>query len=91
VGYAIGVARPVSVFVETFGTGKVADDVILDLINKYFELRPPALSKPLTCAVYPVKEASVFTKMWPLMVILAAMISIYPGKRPIKPLSSKKL
>jgi S-adenosylmethionine synthetase len=41
--YAIGVARPVSVLVDTFGTGKIADDLILDLIEKHFELRPAGI------------------------------------------------
>ncbi|NJN75075.1 MAG: methionine adenosyltransferase [Synechococcaceae cyanobacterium RL_1_2] len=43
VSYAIGVARPVSVFVETFGTGKVGEDVLLDLVNKNFDLRPAGI------------------------------------------------
>ena len=47
VSYAIGVARPLSVMVETFGTGKVADDVILGLINKHFDLRPAAIIRDL--------------------------------------------
>lgn len=41
--YAIGVARPVSIFVDTFNTGKVDDTVLLDLIDKYFELRPAGI------------------------------------------------
>lgn len=41
--YAIGVARPVSVFVDTFGTGKVADEVLLELVKKHFELRPAGM------------------------------------------------
>jgi S-adenosylmethionine synthetase len=45
--YAIGVAQPVSIMVETFGTGKVADDVILDLIRKYFDLRPAGIIQSL--------------------------------------------
>jgi len=40
VAYAIGVARPVSLMVETFGTGKIADDKIVKLIEKHFDLRP---------------------------------------------------
>ena len=43
VSYAIGVARPVSVFVETFGTAKVDEEIILDAINKHFELRPAGI------------------------------------------------
>ncbi len=41
--YAIGVARPVSILIETFGTGKVSDEVLLDLVNKNFELRPAGI------------------------------------------------
>lgn len=45
--YAIGVARPVSIFVDTFGTGKVADDVLVHLIRKHFDLRPAGIIKML--------------------------------------------
>lgn len=45
--YAIGVAEPVSVFVNTFGTGKVADDKIAELVRKHFDLRPAAIIKNL--------------------------------------------
>lgn len=41
--YAIGVARPVSILVETFGTGKVSDDTLLDLVTANFELRPAGI------------------------------------------------
>ena len=45
--YAIGVARPVSVLVETFGTGKVSEERILELVNKHFDLRPAAIIRDL--------------------------------------------
>jgi S-adenosylmethionine synthetase len=45
--YAIGVARPISIMVETFGTGRVDDDKILELINKNFDLRPGAIIRDL--------------------------------------------
>lgn len=45
--YAIGVARPLAYMVETFGTGKVSDEVILDLIKKHFDLRPAAIIRDL--------------------------------------------
>ncbi len=45
--YAIGVAYPLSISIETFGTGKVSDDVILDLIKKHFDLRPGAIIETL--------------------------------------------
>jgi S-adenosylmethionine synthetase len=47
VSYAIGVARPTSLMVETFGTGKVDDDTILKLVRKHFDLRPGAIIKNL--------------------------------------------
>jgi S-adenosylmethionine synthetase len=43
VSYAIGVAHPLSIAIETFGTGRVADDQIVALINKHFDLRPAAI------------------------------------------------
>ncbi len=45
--YAIGIARPVSVMVETFGTSKMAEDKIVELINKHFDLRPAGIIKSL--------------------------------------------
>jgi S-adenosylmethionine synthetase len=47
VSYAIGVARPLSLFIETFGTGKVSDDEIVRLINEYFDLRPAGIIQSL--------------------------------------------
>ena len=47
VSYAIGVAHPISVSVETFGTGKVDDAVIDELVLKHFDLRPEAIIKDL--------------------------------------------
>lgn len=47
IAYAIGVARPVSVYVETFGTGKLPDDVIAEVVKKEFDLRPAAIIKKL--------------------------------------------
>ena len=41
--YAIGVAKPVSVMVDTFGTGKLDDEKIADIVNKVFDLRPSAI------------------------------------------------
>jgi S-adenosylmethionine synthetase len=43
VAYAIGVSHPLSISLETFGTGKVPDDVILNLVRKRFDLRPGAI------------------------------------------------
>ena len=45
--YAIGVARPLSINVETFGTGKISDARIAELVNEYFDLRPGAIIRDL--------------------------------------------
>ena len=47
ISYAIGVAQPLSLFIDTFGTGKLPDHVLLDLIKKNFDLRPGAIVKEL--------------------------------------------
>ena len=47
VAYAIGVARPVSVLVETFGTAKIAEEKIAEIVQKVFDLRPAAIIKNL--------------------------------------------
>ena len=47
VSYAIGVARPLSLAIETFGTGRVPDDQILELIGKHFDFRPAAIIRDL--------------------------------------------
>ncbi|GAB4210658.1 MAG: methionine adenosyltransferase [Synechococcales cyanobacterium] len=43
VSYAIGVAHPINVFIETFGTGRVSQDTLLDIIRNHFDLRPAAI------------------------------------------------
>jgi S-adenosylmethionine synthetase len=43
VSYAIGKARPVSIMIETFGTGRIPDERLLELINEHFDLRPAAI------------------------------------------------
>ncbi len=45
--YAIGVARPVSILVDTFGTGTVGDDVLERAVGKVFDLRPTAIIRDL--------------------------------------------
>lgn len=47
VAYAIGIARPLSVNVETFGTGIIPDEEIAELITRYFDLRPGAIIRDL--------------------------------------------
>lgn len=45
--YAIGVAKPVSIMVDTFGTGKVSDDKLAEAVEKVFDLKPAAIIKDL--------------------------------------------
>jgi S-adenosylmethionine synthetase len=47
IAYAIGVARPLSLFVETFGTGKISDEEIIALIHEHFDLRPAGIIQAL--------------------------------------------
>ena len=47
VSYAIGVAQPTSVSVNTFGTGKISDDKIIQLVREHFDLRPYAITRML--------------------------------------------
>ena len=45
--YAIGVAEPTSIMIETFGTGKVANELLVNLVREFFDLRPYGLIKML--------------------------------------------
>ena len=47
VAYAIGVARPVSVFVDSYGTGKFSDDVLAQIVEEVFDLRPASIIRTL--------------------------------------------
>lgn len=56
IAYAIGVARPVSVHVTTFGTGKMPDDEITALVKNHFDLRPAAIIKAFALNELPKKH-----------------------------------
>lgn len=43
VAYAIGVSKPVSIFIDTFGTGKISDEQLVKLVNEKFDFRPAAI------------------------------------------------
>jgi S-adenosylmethionine synthetase len=58
--YAIGVARPTSVLVETFGTGKVPDEVLLKLVEENFELRPAGIIQTFDLRGLPAKRGGRF-------------------------------
>ncbi len=61
--YAIGVAKPVSVMVDTFGTGKKSDEEIGEIVNKVFDLRPSAIIKRLDLRKPIYKELSAYGHM----------------------------
>ncbi len=58
--YAIGVARPTSVFVETFGTGKVSDGELLELVKANFELRPAGIIQTFNLRGLPSERGGRF-------------------------------
>lgn len=58
--YAIGVARPLSVYIDTFGTGKVSDEKIEKLVEKHFDLRPAAIIKNLDLKRPIYKQTSAY-------------------------------
>ncbi len=60
VSYAIGVAHPVSLSVETFGTGKISDEKIVELIKKHFDLRPAAIIEQLDLRKPIFKKTAAF-------------------------------
>jgi S-adenosylmethionine synthetase len=60
VSYAIGVARPVSVFIETFGTAKVGEETLLELVNQHFELRPAGIIQTLNLRNLPQQRGGRF-------------------------------
>ena len=58
--YAIGIAKPISVEVDTFGTGIIDDEKIVDIINKVFDLRPAAIIRDLNLRRPIYKQTSVY-------------------------------
>ena len=84
VAYAIGVARPVSVFVDTEGTGKLPDDKLAELVEQCFDLRPAAiirdldLKRPIYVATAAFGEGDQF--VW----ILCLQLLVFLGKRVLK-------
>lgn len=58
--YAIGVARPVSILVETFGTGKVSESLLLELVRQHFELRPAGIIQAFNLRHLPAQHGGRF-------------------------------
>lgn len=61
--YAIGVAEPISIMVDTFGTGKISDDKISELVSKNFDLRPAAIIKNFDLRNLPAKNGGKFYQL----------------------------
>ena len=61
--YAIGVAKPVSVMVDTFGTGKISDEKIAEAVVKEFDLRPSAIIKTLDLRKPQYKQVAAYGHM----------------------------
>ncbi len=62
-GYAIGVAEPVSIMVDTFGTGVISDDEISALVQKNFDLRPAAIISQFDLRGLPAKNGGKFYQL----------------------------
>jgi S-adenosylmethionine synthetase len=60
ISYAIGVAEPISVLVNTYDTGKLPDSQILELVKKYFDMRPKAIIDQLNLLRPIYKKTAVF-------------------------------
>jgi S-adenosylmethionine synthetase len=60
IAYAIGVAQPVSLMVNTFGTGKIPDERILELVKKHFDMRPKAIIDHLNLLRPIYRKTAVF-------------------------------
>ena len=75
--YAIGVAQPTSIMVDTYGTGKLSETKLVDVIRENFDLRPAGIIKMLDCVVR-------FISRQRLMDISDGMIWTCRGKKQIK-------
>ena len=60
VSYAIGVARPVSIMVETFGTSKVDEELLLELVKQHFDLRPAGIIQTFNLRRLPAERGGRF-------------------------------
>lgn len=60
ISYAIGVARPVSIMLETFGTGKIEDDRLLEIVQQTFELRPAGIIQEFNLQHLPAERGGRF-------------------------------
>lgn len=82
--YAIGVAEPISVLVDTFGTGKISDEDLAELVNNNFDLRPVGIIKKFDLRNLPAKMVVNSIKNLLLMVTWAELTLMFHGKKQIK-------
>lgn len=61
--YAIGVAEPISIMVDTFGTGKISDDKISELVSENFDLRPASIINQFDLRGLPAKNNGKFYQL----------------------------
>src|SRR5574344_596021 len=61
--YAIGVAEPLSIMVDTFGTGKISDEEISKLVSKNFDLRPAGIINQFDLRNLPSKNGGKFYQL----------------------------
>ena len=80
IAYAIGVAHPVSVMIDTFGTGIISDDTLSEIVTETFDLRPAAIIDSLDLRRPIYRQLAAYGHR-------AEPTLIFRGKRPIKPLS----
>ena len=79
--YAIGVSRPVSVLVDTFGTGKVSDEALSEIVQRNFDLRPNAIIKQFDLRNLPLKMVADSIQDLPHMDTLGVPIFLFHGKK----------
>lgn len=73
--YAIGVAHPTSIMVDTFGTGKISDESLVDMIRKEFDLRPAGIIQTLNL------RRPIYKTDWQPMDILEEIDHNLPWER----------
>ena len=60
IAYVIGIAQPVSIMINTFGTGKIPDEKIVELVTKHFDMRPKAIIEHLKMLRPIYRKSAVF-------------------------------
>ncbi len=77
VAYSIGIAEPVSLMIDTFGTGRVSDEKIQELVRELFSFKPANMIKYLRL------DSGQYSRRPPAAAISEGTILILPGRKPI--------